>query len=363
MGLTDSAKGALIGGAGGILNTGLQYLFNRLDKEDEKQWWYEQQKYLEEHNSPAYRAMQMKQAGLNPYTEVSSVPLGNVDSSLPRMNAPHTFDVNAIQNSLLLDAQRENIEQDTETKKSVQGLNDEKTKTESEWRANIIQQTLNLQQEFQLGLISKEDHQLRLQEYKEALNLGYNTYLIEWDLKDSNRLLNDSLVTLNEKEGKVKDQDALLKSVEYASATFELTLDLLYSEMERQAELYNVQVNNAFTYEEYQEFLDTQDVRISLLNVQKAFATLAKDEAERQDALNQITNEKDKLIAEQMLDAVKNGEGLDYWMLSMIEKDPSAFLNSMTNILTSLAPNVSFTRSSSRVVSRAESKVTRKTEK
>lgn len=189
-----------------------------------------------------------------------------------------------------------------------------------------------------------------MQEFKDALNLGYNTYLIEWDLKDSNRLLNDSLADLYEKEGKVKDQEALIKSVEYASKTFELCLDYLYSEMERQAELYNVQVNNAFTYEEYREFLDTQAVRQSLLNVQMSFAKFAVDEATRQDLLNQITNEKDRIIAQQMLDAVKDGKSLDYWMLNMLENDPSAFLNSMSNILTSFAPNVSFTRSSSSVV-------------
>lgn len=352
--ISDRTKGSLIGVAGGLLNTGLDYLFSQHDKELEKQWWYEQQEYIEKHNSPAYQAMKLRQAGLNPYTEVSSVPMGNVDSSLPRMNAAHTFDVNAIQNSLLLDAERENIEQDTQTKKSQQGLNEEKIKTESEWRSNIIQQTLNLQQELSLGLITKEQADLKLQEYKDALALGYNSYLIDWDLQSSNRALNDSLVDLHDKQGEKIDKEKLLISVQYASQSYELVLDKLFSELERKASLYNQQVNNAFTYEEYKEFLDTQEVRQSLVNVQQAFAKLAVDEATRQDALNKITNEKDKIIAQQMLDAVKNGESLDYWMLNMLENDPSAFLNSMTNILTSFSPNVSFNRSSTHVVRKTE---------
>ena len=352
--LSEEVKGSLIGVGGGLLNTGINYLFTQLDKESERQWWYEQQKYIEEHNSPAYQAMKLRQAGLNPYTEVSSVPMGNVDSSLPRMNASHTFDVSAIQNALLLGAERENIEQDTQTKKSQQGLNEQKIKTESEWRSNIIQQTLNLQQELQLGLITKEQAEVKLQEYKDAIALGYNSYLIDWDLQSSNRALNDSLVDLHEKQGEKIDKEKLLISVQYASQSFELVLDKLYSALERQAELYNRQVNNAFTYEEYKEFLDTQDVRQSLFNVQQAFSKLAIDEATRQDALNKIINEKDKIIAQQMLDAVKNGESLDYWMLNMLENDPSAFLNNMSNILTSLSPNVSFNRSSTHVVRKTE---------
>lgn len=350
MALTDPVKSALIGTSGGLLNTGLQYLFTQLDKEEEKQWWYEQQKYIEQHNSPAYQSMKMRQAGLNPYTELSSVPLGNVDSSLPRMSAPRTFDVSAIQNSLLLDAERENIEQDTKTKASVQGLNEAKIETESEWRSNIIQQTLNLGQEFELGLITKEEADKRLQEYKDALSQGYNSYLIEWDLKESNRQLNESLVALHEKEGQKIDAETLLTAVKSASATFELSLDYLYSELERKAELNNTTINNAFTYAEYKEFLDTQEVRISLHNVQKAFAKLAVDEATRQDALNKITNEKDKHIAEQMLEAVKNGQALDYWMLNMLQNDPAAILSSLSNIMTSIAPNVNFSRSSSTVI-------------
>lgn len=192
MALSDPVKSGLIGVAGGLVNTGIQRLFTNLDKDDEQQWWYEQQKYLEEHNSPAYRAMLMKQAGLNPFTEVSSVPLGNVDSSLPRTNASHTFDVSAIQNSLLLDAQRENIEQDTKTKASVEGLNEEKKLTETEWRSNIIQQTLNLKQDLALGLISEDTAKIKFSQLKDAYDAGYNEYLIDWDLAESTKALNDA---------------------------------------------------------------------------------------------------------------------------------------------------------------------------
>lgn len=345
----DAVPGVLTGSLG-LINTAIQRRYNLLDREAEKQWWYEQQKYLEEHNSPAYRAMQMRKAGLNPYTEVSSTPLGNVDSSLPGTNAPHTFDVNAIQNSLLLNAQRENIEQDTDLKSSQSGLNAEKIKTESEWRSNIIQQTLNLQQAYDLGLITKNEAELKFKEFQDAYNLGYNSYLIDWDLKDSNRLLNDSLSQLHEKQGEKVDQETLLTSVKYASATFELLLDKLYSRLEREADLKHISINNLFTEAEYNEFLDTQDVRISLVNVQKAFAKLAVDEAARQDALAKIKNETDKEIAQQMLDAIKEGKALDYWILNMLQNDPGSFLNSMTNILDAFAPNVNYNRSSSVVI-------------
>lgn len=186
-----------IGVIGGLINTGIQRIFTQIDKEDEQQWWYEQQKFLEDHNSPAYRSMLLRKSGLNPYTDVSSVPLGNVDSSLPRTNTPHTFDVNAIQNALLLDAQRENIEQDTKTKASVEGLNEEKKQTETEWRSNIIQQTLNLQQDYDLGLINKDTFELKFNQLKDAYDAGYNEYLIDWNLAKSSQALNESQISYN----------------------------------------------------------------------------------------------------------------------------------------------------------------------
>lgn len=350
MALTNSMKSGLIGVGGGLLNTGIQRLFQVKDREVEQQWWYEQQKFLEEHNSPAYQSMKLREAGLNPYSELSSVPLGNVDSSLPRMNAPKTFDVAAIQNSLLMDAQRANLEQDTNLKASQTGLNEAKIETETEWRSNIIQQTLNLKQEYELGLIDENMMKLKFNEFKSAIEQGYNSYLIDWDLKESNKLLNESLATLYEKEGQKVDQETLLTSVKYASACFELTLDKLYSELERKANLEHTTINNAFTQAEYEEFLETQEVRISLLNVEKAFAKLAVDEATRQDALSRITNERDKELAQQMLDAIKNGESLDYWMLNIMQNDPGSVLHSISNILGSFAPNYNYNRSSSRIV-------------
>lgn len=331
----------------GVLNTGIQYLFNQKDKEDEKQWWYEQQKYIEEHNTPAYRAMLMRKAGLNPYTEVSSTPLGNVDSTLPRINAPHTFDVNAIQNSLLLNAQRENIEQDTDLKSTASGLNEEKIKTESEWRSNIIQQTLNLQQAYELGLITKEDANFRLQEFKDAYNAGYNSYLIDMDLKKSTQLLNDSLQALHVKQGEKIDKENELLAVEYAAATFELILDKFYSAAERSAHLKGVRLDNAFTEAEFAEFLDTQEVRIALFNVQKAFSKFAVDAAARQDALDKIDNEYDRHIAQQILDASKDGDSMRTLMLKEYRRDAPSLMNAALSFVGAISPRTTFNRSSS----------------
>ena len=350
MGFIDDMLGVIPNVATGAANLAIQRHFNQLDKEDEKQWWYEQQKYLEEHNSPAYRSMQMRKAGLNPYTEVSSTPLGNVDSSLPRMSASDTFDVNAIQNSLLMQAQKDNLKSQTKKNLSEAGLTDAKTLTETEWRSNLIQQTLNLQQEFALGLITEDERKLKFQELKDAYDSGYNSYLIEMDLAKSTQALNDSLVKYNDAKTERERQETLNALVVNAAMTFQLELDRHFQPLIQKAILDGKSINNSFDAEKLKEFLETQDVRVSLNNVQQAFAKLAADEATRQDALNRITNETERIIAEQILDKAKNGEGFDYWLLNLIQKDPGAILNSLTNITNSFAPNVNYNTSSSRVI-------------
>lgn len=332
----------------GLLEKGIDYLYNEHNKEDEKQWWYEQQKYLEEHNSPAYQSMLLRQAGLNPFSEVSSTPLGNVNSSLPNSPLAH-IDQSALTQSLMVNSVIQKNEADAHKANVESGLIEEKTKTETEWRSNIIQKTLNLQQEFQLGLITQEERDAKLKEYKEALANGYNSYLIEQDLADSTKSLNDSIIALNEaKEGKTY-QETLNLAVEYASLTLELQLDRLFEPLIRQAELDNVSLNLKFTEAEFNEWLDQQETRKSLHNVQIAFAKLAVDEAARQDALNRITNEADKILAEQILDAAKNGDGFDYFLLSILKDNPSAVLTSMSNILGSFAPSYNINRNSTTI--------------
>lgn len=355
--MTKTLISSLIPTVGGIVNKGIDAVFTHHDREEEKQWWYEQQKYLEEHNSPAYRAMQMRKAGLNPYTEVSSTPLGNVDSSLPRVGSSPTFDVNAIQNSLLVQAQEENLKSQTNKNNVDAGLTESKQITETEWRSNIIQQTLNLQQEYELGLVTLSERQEKFYELKRAYDAGYNSYLIEMELSKSSRDLNQSIIALNEVRAGKEHQETLNLAVQNAAMTFQLELDRFFEPLLREAELESMSIYNKFESAKFQEFMDTQDVRISLQNVQKAFAKLAVDESARQDALARITNETEIIIAQQLLDAAKNGEGFDYYILNLVTKDPGAALQSLTNIMTAFAPNVNYNSS------RSTTRVTRKNEK
>lgn len=344
-----------IGPGLGVFEKGIDFLYNEHNKAAEQQWWYEQQKFLEEHNSPAYRAMKLRQAGLNPYSDVSSVPLGNVNSSLPNSPLAH-IDQSALTQSLAINSVIEKNEAEAHKANVESGLIEEKMETETEWRSNIIQQTLNLQQAFDLGLVTKQERDAKFKEYQDALAAGYNSYLIEKDLAQSTQNLNNSLIALNEaKEGEAR-QRALNLAVEHAALTLELELDRFFEPLIRQAELDNVSLQVAFDQAQFEEWLDTQEVRKSLFNVQKAFAKLALDEAARQDALNRITNESDKIIAQQLLDALKNGEGIDAWLLSIVQKDPAALLHSMTSMLTSLAPNYNINRNSTIITKKTPSK-------
>lgn len=332
----------------GFLEKGIDYLYNEHNKADEKQWWYEQQKYLEEHNSPAYQAMKLRQAGLNPYSEVQPVSLGNVNSSLPNSPLAH-IDQSALSQSLMVSSVIDKNNADAHKSNVESGLIEEKVKTESEWRSNIIQQTLNLQQAYTLGLITEEERNLQLEELKKAYENGYNGYLIEKDLAESTLKLNDSLILLNEAKQGREYQETLNLVVEHAAMTLELELDRFFEPLMRQAELDGVNLNLKFSQEEFKEWLDTQDVRIALFNVQKAFAKLAVDDATRQDLLNRIINESDRILAEQILDAVKNGDGLDYTILSIMKDNPSAFLTSLSNIVGSFAPSFNINRNSTTI--------------
>ena len=330
----------LITGGVGVVEKGIDFLYNEYNKDSEKQWWYEQQKYLEEHNSPAYQSMLRRKAGLNPYDGLDSVPLGNVNSSLP--NSPlSNIDQSALSQSLMVNSIIEKNEADAHKSNVESGLISEKIKTESEWRSNIIQQTLNLQQAFDLGLITKEERQLRLDELKKAYQNGYNSYIIEQELAESTKSLNDSIISLNEvKEGK-EYQETLNLAVQYASQTFKLALDRFFEPLMREAELDGVSLDNKFKQEEFKEFLDTQDVRVSLLNVQKAFAKLAVDEATRQDAISKLRSEYDKYIAETILDAAKDGRtALDAVLIDKFTENPTALLGTIANIVSAFAPNI-----------------------
>ena len=332
----------------GFLEKGIDYLYNEHNKADEKQWWYEQQKYLEEHNSPAYQSMKLRQAGLNPYSEVNSVPLGNVNSSLPNSPLAH-IDQNALSQSLMVSSVIDKNNADAHKINVESGLIEEKVKTESEWRSNIIQQTLNLQQAFNLGLITEEEQNLRLKELKEAYENGYNCYLIEQDLSESTKKLNDSIIALNEaKEGKTY-QETLNLAVQYASLTLELELDKFFEPLMRQAELDNIALNIAFDKAQFDEWLDLQDTRKSLYNVQIAFSKLAVDEAERQAALSRITNETDRIIAEQLLEHAKEGNGLRYFIGNLFYNDPGSALMSLSNIATAFAPHYNVNRNSTTI--------------
>lgn len=85
---------------------------------------------------------------------------------------------------------------------------------------------------------------------------------------------------------------------------------------------------------EVEEFLETSDVRLSLYNAQVGFARLAMNAAERADALEKLTNEYEVHIAEQILDAAKDGKtSLDAVFMKYFAEDPGATLSALSGLI------------------------------
>lgn len=187
----DNLGGPILGGVAGLVNTGVDALFADQAHQRQFEFWEKQQEY----NSPANQAMRLRSAGLNPYTEVSSVPAGEL-SSVPKAGQT-PFNVGAILESMTNSAQIDYLQSKANESEANAGLIGEKKLTEIEYRNKVVQDAALTMQAYELGLIQKEEYELKMDRLKEAMDYGYNEYLIDYDTFLSDEAIKLSQIDLN----------------------------------------------------------------------------------------------------------------------------------------------------------------------
>ena len=171
----DSAP---IGTGLGLVTGGINALYATATQQQQiqaqKDWWYEQQKYLEEHNSPAYQSMKLRKAGLNPYQGVGSHPLGNVSSDLPG-RPMELFNTGAISGLMQTLSQLDVNEAHVNQLDAQAGLFGAQTHTEEQRYQTLIQQWFLNEIAYEIGLIDAEERGIKRDELKKAYEEGNYT--------------------------------------------------------------------------------------------------------------------------------------------------------------------------------------------
>lgn len=329
---------------------GKQYQYNEMAAENayERQldFWTKQNQY----DSPASQIRRLRAAGLNPglingqlgntSNNLSSVSSSSV-STPPGGPAPGKLDVMQI---MMQDESIKNLAADTAVKREnaeyQRMLNKQEAIRTNDFESyyQLLKDELtnrkNLteaQEEYYRNQAKKSFEEARsaavaANNAESAESAGVNPII------DSHKLTEAQIQHYMKQKEEI---DARVRSlgVDTAAKQFALDLSKIYDEQ-------FLKLNLSARETEVQEFLDTSDVRVSLYNVQKSFAKLAVDEAERQDALNQITNEYDKHIAQQILDATKDGSNsLDAVLLKYFTENPASTLSAIGS-LASFSPNI-----------------------
>lgn len=259
--------GPILGGVTGLVNTAVEDMFAEKAHQRQLEFWKTQQEY----NSPANQAMRLRSAGLNPYSEVSSVPAGEL-SSVPKAGQT-PFNVGAILESMTNSAQIDYLQSKANESEANAGLIGEKKLTEVEYRNKIIQEATNYMQAYEIGLIQKEEYELKMDRLREAMDNGYNEYLIDYEtflsdeaIKLSQIDLNSALKDYYDASTDVKKQEkyevyqrALLHKANRALAKSEYWLNY--------AQKNHLELGDRVTKAEFKEYLDTDTHRQILRNL------------------------------------------------------------------------------------------------
>lgn len=292
-----------------------------------RQW---QELMYQRYQSPTAQADQMAAAGMNPYSHTespSSVGSGST-ASMPSqfpldLSSPIAGAAEQINNSIM---QREQINQMRQQTESIY-LDNVRKAFENGNAVEVYKKQMEiLESELRSKILTEQEFhkrvdmlQLEYDQRKNASDSGINPYVDDH---------NESVARVNQ----IKQNIDNLK-VDNEVKSFALETSKLYDRA-------FLSLDYKARKQEVQEFLDTSEVRVSLFNSQKSFAKLAVDAASRADALDTITNETQRIIAEQILDAAKDGlTSFDAVLLNAIASDP---LNALAAIQ-HLIPNVNIT--------------------
>ena len=310
--------------------------FNAEQAEINRQWQEEQYKKYE---SVAAQMQQRQQAGLNPNEQIQAMSVGSGSTasssshSLPPISADFSLFSqipSMIANLQLTKAETENIKQKTATER-VEGmrkaveLNDymafreyylEGLKHDTKTKEfNMKEAEANARKAFDDARIAH----VNANNAEGAAAAGINPIIDGHNLTEAQ--IQHYMKQKEEADARIRNLN-----VDTYAKEFALSLSKIYD-----AQFLKLQLSERET--QVREFLDTSDVRVGLQRVQQYFAKFALDEATRQDALNQITNEYEKHIAEQILNSARDGNtSFDAVILKSFTENPGSTLNAIVDL-------------------------------
>lgn len=169
----------------GLINNAISQNNAREQREWQEKMWQKQNKY----NDPSAMAARMRAAGLNPFAMTGAEPAGNAGTGSMASTVPFNDPMYTLKTL----AEYDNIVANT-------------GKVESE-TTKILKEVAQLDQLFQLGLITQEERELELEKLKEAWK-DRNPYTIELDNTEADTKAKEGQATESTSKAKVADEQA-----------------------------------------------------------------------------------------------------------------------------------------------------------
>lgn len=319
-----------------------------------------QEKMYNKYQSPQAQAQQMQSAGINPYLQgnVSTQSVGSSSTaSLPQGQSPDIGSGIAAGIASL-----------GELPTAVEHFKQLKTKTKSDEK-QLEKQSLEIQS-MQYDLYMKSidagdyetAHQIKMDTLRESYEFQKASRREKLQLvanaEQAHRLLVEQ--TRRAKLDNDMFEDAVGDGVNSYKDDHELALarideirqSIINQQTQNEADKFSLHLSQLFDErflnldyqareQEVKEFLSTSDERVYMHHLQTELMKLAKNEADRNDALSHINNEVELQIAQNILNAAKDGgSSLDAVLLKYFASNPASSLNSILSLVGTLKPNI-----------------------
>lgn len=177
----------------GLINNAISQNNSREQREWQEKMWQKQNEY----NDPSAMAARMRAAGLNPFAMTGAEPAGNAGTGSMAQTVP----INDPMHTLKTLAEYDNIVAQT-------------GKVESE-TTKILKEVAQLDQLFQLGLITQKERELEFEKLKEAWK-DRNPYSIELDNTEADTKAKEAQAKDSEASAGLKEADTALKEAQTA---------------------------------------------------------------------------------------------------------------------------------------------------
>ena len=319
-----------------------------------------QEKMYNQYESPQAQAQQMQSTGINPYLQgnVSTQSVGTASTSaLPQGQTPDIGSGIAAGIASL-----------GELPTAIEQFKQLKTKTKSDEQL-LEKQSLEIQS-MQYDLYMKS---IDAGDYETAHQIKMDTLRESYEFQKASRREKQQLVanaeqahsllveqTRRQKLDNDMFEDAVGDGVNSYKDDHELAIarideirqSIINQQTQNEADKFALHLSQLFDErflnldyqareQEVREFLSTSDERVYMHHLQNELMKLAKNEADRNDALSRINNQVELQIAQNILNAAKDGgSSLDAVLLKYFASNPASSLNSILSLVGTIKPNI-----------------------